>query len=62
LNLALWFGGSVLWPQHGPTDWLAVAIAIGSLVALQWAKWDVIRVVLVCSALGMVYSLVLSGA
>jgi chromate transporter len=62
LNLALWFGGSVLWPQHGPTDWFAVAIAVGSLVALQWAKWDVIRVILVCSALGMVYSLVMSGA
>jgi len=55
LNLAVWFALGVLWPKGGPIDWFAVALSVSAFAGLQWRKWNVIAVILGCSALGVVY-------
>jgi chromate transporter len=59
LNLAVWFALSVLFPHGvGPrVDWFSVIVTIGAFVALQRLKWDVVRVVVLCGALGLAYGL-----
>jgi len=52
LNLAVWFAGSVVWPQGGTADWFTVALAIGAFGLLQWGRWSVVRVVLGSALLG----------
>ena len=57
LNLAVWFALGVLFPKGGSADWFAVALSAGAFAGLQWRKWDVIPVILGCSALGIIYRL-----
>jgi chromate transporter len=56
LNLAIWFGWHVLFP--GRIDWFAIVLS-GVLFAglLKW-QWNVVPVVLVSGALGLVYKLI----
>ncbi len=58
LNLAVWFGLNVLLPDGARVDWLSIGLAIAAFVALQKLKWDVVRVVLACGALGFLFHLV----
>src|SRR5690606_5596921 len=45
LNLAVWFGLHVWLPADG-TDWFAVVLSAGAFALLQWAKWEIVPVVL----------------
>lgn len=55
LNLALFFGYHVLWPQGfaGSFDWPAALIAFGAAVALFHFKRGVIQVLLGCALAGL---------
>jgi chromate transporter len=59
LNLALFFGYHVLWPQGfaGSLDWVSALIAIGAAVALFTFKRNVIHVILACALIGLLYAL-----
>jgi len=55
LNLALFFGYHVLWPQgfSGSFDWPSALIALGAAVALLRFKRGVIEVLLGCALIGL---------
>lgn len=55
LNLALFFGFHVLWPEgwNGPLDWPSLLIALVAAVALLKFKRGIIEVLLVCGVLGL---------
>ena len=55
LNLALFFGEHVLWPQglHGRFDWVSALIALGAAVALMRFRRSVIQVIAACALLGL---------
>jgi chromate transporter len=55
LNLALFFGYHVLWPQGfaGAFDWLSALIAVAAAVALFYFKRNVIHVIAVCAVVGL---------
>lgn len=52
LNLALWFGASLLGAGSGRVDTAALALALGAFALLKLAKWDVVWVVLAGGAAG----------
>jgi chromate transporter len=56
LNLAVFFGYHVLWPQglHASFDWFSAAIAIGAAIALFRYKRNVMHVIAACAAVGLV--------
>jgi chromate transporter len=56
LNLALFFGYHVLWPQGwaGKFDFVAVLIALGAVIALFRYKRSVIQVIVVCAVTGLI--------
>ena len=56
VNLALFFGYHVLWPQGfaGAFDAIAAAIAIGAALALFRYKQNVLRVIGVCAGVGLI--------
>jgi chromate transporter len=56
LNLALFFGHHVLWPQGfaGGVDLRAAVIALGAAVALLRFKSNVIHVIMACALVGLV--------
>jgi chromate transporter len=61
LNLAVWFGLHVFFPQGvsaGVVDWFAVAVCIVAFVALQRFKAGVITIVLASGVLGLVWQMV----
>ena len=62
LNLALFFGYHVLWPQGlaGPFDWISALIALAAVVALFRFKRSVMQVIGVCAVLGLALKLVLA--
>ena len=55
LNLAIFFGQHVLWPQgfEGAIDVVATAIALGAAIALFGFKRSVIQVVVACGLIGL---------
>ena len=55
LNLALFFGYHVLWPNGfaGTFDWVSAAIALAAAVALFRFKQDVIHVIAACAVIGL---------
>jgi chromate transporter len=61
LNLALFFGYHVWWPQGfaGAIDWASVVISLAAAVALIRYQRKVIHVIAVCAVLGLVYRLYL---
>ena len=61
LNLAVWFGLHVLWPDGKTVDVYAIAIALLAFAGMMKWKWDVIPVVFGAGALGMIYKLLLPG-
>jgi len=56
LNLALFFGYHVLWPEgfSGSFDWLSALIALGAAVALFRFKCQVIHVIAACAMVGLI--------
>jgi chromate transporter len=59
LNLAVWFGWHVLWPEGRAVDAYAVAVSAVVFVGMMKWKWDVIPVVFGAGLLGMVCKLML---
>ena len=59
LNLAVWFALGVLFPATG-VNWFGVVVGAGAFAGLHWGRWDVIRLVLGCSLLGLIYRLALA--
>ena len=59
LNLALFFAYHVFWPMglDGIVDWFAIALAMLAMVALFRFKMNVIYLILLCGALGMLFKL-----
>ena len=55
LNLALFFGYHVLWPQGfaGAFDWACALIALGAAIALFRFKRGVMEVIAACALLGL---------
>jgi chromate transporter len=65
LNLATFFAWHTFWPQAteaapfaGPFDIVPVVIAIGAWLALWKYKADIMKVIGVCAALGLLLSFV----
>ncbi|MBA3966464.1 MAG: chromate efflux transporter [Nitrospirales bacterium] len=56
LNLALFFGYHVLWPQGfaGAFDWVSALIALAAAVALFRYQRNVIEVIAACAVLGLI--------
>ena len=59
LNLALFFGYHVLWPQGlaGQIDWISALIAVAAAVALFRFKRSVMQVIGVCALVGLLLKL-----
>lgn len=57
LNLSVWFALGTLFPAGGDVDWFAAIVATGVFLGLKYFNWDVVRVVLVCGALGWMHGL-----
>jgi chromate transporter len=59
LNLAVWFGIQVVFPEGKMLDWFAIVLsAVAFLGILRW-KWDVIPVVLGSGVFGLLYKVAL---
>ena len=60
LNLALFFGYHVLWPEgfDGAFEWPSALIALGAGIALFRYKVGVIRVIIACALIGLIVSLI----
>ena len=56
LNLAMFFGYYVLWPQGltGAFDWISALIALLAAIALFRFKRSVIEVIAVCAIIGLI--------
>lgn len=61
LNLAVWFGWHVLWPDGKTADIYAVAVALIAFVGMLKWKWDIIPVVFGAGLLGVIYKVLLSA-
>ena len=61
LNLAVWFGLHVLWPDGKAVDIYAIVVALIAFVGMLKWKWDVIPVVFGAGLFGMIYKLLLPG-
>jgi chromate transporter len=55
LNLALFFGYHVLWPQGfgGGFDWISAAIALAAAFALFRFQQSIMRVIAACALIGL---------
>ena len=64
LNLALFFGYHVLWPQgfSGSFDWPSALIALAAAVALLKFKRGVIETIAACALVGLLVHLGLNGS
>ncbi|MBF0416372.1 MAG: chromate efflux transporter [Magnetococcales bacterium] len=63
LNLALFFGWHVLWPQatktapfSGPFEWFYAIMSVVAFLALWRYKQDIMKVIGACAAIGLVYT------
>lgn len=62
LNLALFFGYHVLWPEgfKADVDWVAALIALGAATALFRFKRNVIHVIAACAVIGLILKICLA--
>ncbi|MEY2481516.1 MAG: chromate transporter [Verrucomicrobiota bacterium] len=58
LNLAVWFGLHVLFPEGRGIDWFALVVGLVAFLGMLKLKWNVIPVVLGSAAAGLVYQLI----
>ncbi|MCU0842219.1 MAG: chromate efflux transporter [Thiobacillaceae bacterium] len=68
LNLALFFGWHVLWPEasaaapfSGRFEWFYALMSVAAFVALWRYKQDILRVIAACAAVGLVYTFALGA-
>jgi len=59
LNLAVWFGLHVFFPNAGAIDWFAVVLCVAAFVAMLRYKIDIIPVVLSAGLLGLIWKMLL---
>ena len=57
LNLAVWFGLHVFFPNAGVIDWFAVVVCAAAFVAMFRYRIDIIPVVLGSGLLGLIYKM-----
>ena len=64
LNLALFFGYNVLWPEGfaGRFDWISALIAVAAGVALIFYKRNIIHVLAGCALAGLIITLLVTNA
>jgi chromate transporter len=55
LNLAVWFGIHVLFPEGKMLDWFALTLSAVTFIGMLRWKWDVIPIVIGSGLLGLVY-------
>ena len=55
LNLAVWFGLHVLFPEAGEIDWFAAAVAVLAFVGMLRWKWNVIPVIFGAATIGLIF-------
>jgi len=55
LNLAVWFGLHVLFPQAGRPDWFALVLSLSAFLGMHRLKWDIIPVVIGSGLLGLLW-------
>lgn len=62
VNLAVFFGYHVLWPNglNGQFDWTALAITLAAVLALFYFKWSVMQLLGACAALGLALKFVVA--
>ena len=58
LNLAVWFGLHVLFPEGKTIDWFALAIGAIAFAGMLRFKWSIVPVVLGSGAAGLIYQLI----
>lgn len=58
LNLAVWFGLHVLFPQGKMIDWFALTLGLVAFFGMFKLKWNVVPVVLGSGAAGLIYQLI----
>jgi chromate transporter len=58
LNLAVWFGLHVLFPNGKVIDWFALAVGLVAFFGMLKLKWNVVPVVLGSGAAGLIYQLI----
>lgn len=55
LNLAVWFGLHVLFPEGKGIDWFALTVGLVAFFGMLKLKWNVVPVVLGSGAAGLIY-------
>jgi chromate transporter len=60
LNLAVWFGMNVLFPETGTFNWFGLVLGLTAFAALQWGKIGMIPVIIGSAALGFIWNFVAS--
>ena len=55
LNLAVWFGGHVIFPPGQGSDWFVAAIATIAFIGLTKWKWNIVPVVLGAGLIGIIW-------
>lgn len=58
LNLTVWFGVHVLFPETGGIDSFALIVGIGAFLVMQWGKLDMTVVIAICGLAGLLWSFV----
>jgi len=56
LNLAVWFGMNVLFPETGTFNWFGLVMGLTAFAALQWGKIGMIPVIIGSAALGFIWN------
>jgi chromate transporter len=57
LNLAVWFGLHVLFPERGVVDWFSVVVCMVAFAGMLKWKWGIVAVVLGAGLTGLIYRL-----
>ncbi|MFH0788873.1 MAG: chromate efflux transporter [Pseudomonadota bacterium] len=60
LNLAVWFGMNVLFPETGTFNWFGLVMGLTAFAALQWGKIGMIPVIIGSAALGFIWNFLAS--
>jgi chromate transporter len=58
LNLAVWFGLHVLFPEDAGFNWFAAVIGPASFIAMQWGGLSIIKVILMAGGIGVLTGLI----
>jgi len=58
LNLAVWFALHAMIPSIRTVDWFLLTLCVGCFVLMSRWKWDIIPVILLSAAAGLLYRLI----